>query len=245
MSSPANAEAQMSELELLFSMFPNEVTVDDQLALADLRDYIQGKTQSSPTSRLQYTVCLHLDGPNVLCALCCVFPPNYPSVLPEISIRSDALYRSQQMQLNSDLHEYLRKSCCGEICVLDAIEWIKEHATTYMNKESIPTEKGHLTNRSKDAVCTRLWIYSHHIYNKVKRKNILEWAKELSLTGFCMPGKPGVICVEGAHRACEEYWSKTVDLEENFTPPQRGHNDGYHKCRFDFCNTKVSEVHKF
>ncbi|XP_062907034.1 RWD domain-containing protein 2B [Mobula hypostoma] len=212
MSSPANAEAQMSELELLFSMFPNEVTVDDQLALADLRDYIQGKMQSSPTSRLQYTVSLRLDAVNVLCALCCVFPPNYPSVLPEISIRSDALYRSQQMQLNSDLHKYLRKSCCGEICVLDAIEWIKDHAATYMNKESIPTEKRQLTNRTKDTVCTRLWIYSHHIYNKEKRKNILEWAKELSLTGFCMPGKPGVICVEGAYSACEEYWTRVKRL---------------------------------
>ncbi|XP_069746156.1 RWD domain-containing protein 2B isoform X2 [Narcine bancroftii] len=208
MSSLANAEAQMSELELLFSMFPNEIQVDDQLAFADLKDYIQGKIQSSPTSRLQYTVNLHLDALNVLCALSCAFPPSYPDELPEISIRSDSLYRSQQMQFNTELHEYLRKSCCGEICVLNAIEWIKDHADIYMNKEITPSEKRQPTNRTKDAICTRLWIYSHHIYNKEKRKNILEWAKELSLTGFSMPGKPGVVCVEGTYCACEEYWAR-------------------------------------
>lgn len=212
MSSPANAEAQVSELELLFSMFPNEILVDDQLALADLRDYIQGKMQSSPTSRLQYTVHLHLEALNVVCTLSCAFPPNYPTVLPEISIRSDALYRSQQMQINTGLYEYLRRSCCGEICILNAIEWIKDHAITYMIKESLADDKRQPANITKNVICTRLWIYSHHIYNKEKRKNILEWAKELSLTGFSMPGKPGVVCVEGAHSACEEYWARIKRL---------------------------------
>uniref|UniRef100_UPI00398F33F4 RWD domain-containing protein 2B n=1 Tax=Pristiophorus japonicus TaxID=55135 RepID=UPI00398F33F4 len=212
MSSPANAEAQLSELELLFSMFPNELLVDDQLALADLRDYVQGKMLSPPTSRLQFTVHLQLDVPNVVCALSCAFPQNYPAVIPEISTRSDALYRTQQVQLNTDLHEFLRENCCGEICMLNVIEWIKDHAATYMSKETISVEKLQPANRTKDAICTRLWIYSHHIYNKEKRKNILEWAKELTLTGFSMPGKPGVVCVEGPHSACEEYWARVKRL---------------------------------
>ncbi|XP_067848856.1 RWD domain-containing protein 2B [Heptranchias perlo] len=212
MSSPTNAEAQISELELLFSMFPNELLVDDQLALAELRDYMQGKMLSPPTSRLQFTVHLQLDAPNVVCVLSCAIPPNYPAVLPEISTRSDALYRTQQGQLNTDLQEYLREKCCGEICMLNAIEWIKEHAATYMSKETIPVEKRQTDNRIKDAICTRLWIYSHHIYNKEKRKNIVEWAKELSLTGFSMPGKPGVVCVEGPQSACEEYWARVKKL---------------------------------
>ncbi|XP_067896614.1 RWD domain-containing protein 2B [Heterodontus francisci] len=212
MSSPANAEAQISELELLFSMFPNELLVDDHLALADLRDYVQGKILNPPTSRLQFTVHLQLDASNVVCALSFAFPPNYPAVIPEISTRSDALYRTQQAQLNTDLYDYLRENCCGEICVLNAIEWIKDHAATYMSKETIPVEKRQPASRTKDAIGTRLWIYSHHIYNKEKRKNILEWAKELSLTGFSMPGKPGVFCVEGPQSACEEYWARTKRL---------------------------------
>ena len=42
----------------------------------------------------------------------------------------------------------------------------------------------------------RYWIYSHHIYSKIKRKNILDMSKEYDLSGFCLPGKPGIICVE-------------------------------------------------
>ena len=63
-------------------------------------------------------------------------------------------------------------------------------------------------SESKTCVFTRLWIYSHHIYNKEKRKCILEWAKELDLTGFSMPGKPGVVCVEGIQEHCEDYWQR-------------------------------------
>ncbi|XP_038658301.1 RWD domain-containing protein 2B [Scyliorhinus canicula] len=212
MTSPANAEAQISELELLFSMFPNELLVDDQLAFADLGEYAQGKILNPPTSRLQFTVHLQLDVRNEVCVLSCAFPPNYPEVVPEISTRSDSIYRTQQAQLNMDLHEYLQENCCGEICVLNAIEWIKDHAAAYMSKETIPIEKRQPANRTKDVICTRLWIYSHHIYNKEKRKNILEWAKELSLTGFSMPGKPGVVCVEGPQSACEEYWTRAKRL---------------------------------
>lgn len=35
---------------------------------------------------------------------------------------------------------------------------------------------------------------------------ILESAKHLNLSGFCMPGKPGVICVEGDAAATEAFW---------------------------------------
>ena len=37
---------------------------------------------------------------------------------------------------------------------------------------------------------------SHHIYSKIKRKDLQGLASDLNLTGFVMPGKPGVICVE-------------------------------------------------
>ncbi|XP_042189894.1 RWD domain-containing protein 2B [Callorhinchus milii] len=208
MTSATKAEAQICELELLFSMFPNELVLDDQLALAELREYVQGRTLSPPTSRVQFTIHLHLDAPNVVCTLLCAFPPNYPEELPEISTRSDALYRTQQMQLNTDLREYLRENYYGEMCILNAIEWLKDHAATYINNVVAPVEKKQTANNLKDAICTRLWIYSHHIYNKEKRKNILEWAKELSLTGFSMPGKPGVVCVEGSQSVCEEFWTR-------------------------------------
>ena len=54
----------------------------------------------------------------------------------------------------------------------------------------------------------RYWIVSHHIYSKEKRKDMIFWAKEYQLNGFCLPGKPGVICVEGDSEFAEEFWAR-------------------------------------
>ena len=43
--------------------------------------------------------------------------------------------------------------------------------------------------------------------SKTKRKNILDLAKENGLTGFCMPGKPGIVCLEGILDVCNDVWS--------------------------------------
>ncbi len=51
-----------------------------------------------------------------------------------------------------------------------------------------------------------MWIYSHHIYSKIKRKDILELTDHLNLTGFTLPGKPGIIVVEGHLGSVEEFW---------------------------------------
>lgn len=59
---------------------------------------------------------------------------------------------------------------------------------------------------------SRAWIYSHHIYSLNKRKNILEWAKDLELDGFSKPGKPGVICVEGTQSNVQEYLTRLKSL---------------------------------
>lgn len=53
----------------------------------------------------------------------------------------------------------------------------------------------------------RLWIYSHHIYSKVKRRNILSLARNLDLRGFVVPGKPALIVVEGDEKSCEAFYS--------------------------------------
>lgn len=125
--------------------------------------------------------------------------------------RCSVLTRSQQMMLHSDLNTYLSENCSGDVCILSAVQWINDNAQTYITK-SVPVsdpKKEESLMQSKE-IFTRLWIYSHHIYNKIKRKNILEWARELNLSGFSMPGKPGIVCVEGLQAACNEFWARYV-----------------------------------
>ncbi|XP_069801957.1 RWD domain-containing protein 2B [Dendropsophus ebraccatus] len=217
MTTYEEAEAQISELDLLSSMFPDEeeFSITDQLALAELREYVEKRDAAvPPTFQIQFTLTMKLgqaDHSQHLLSLHCSYPPHYPNVPPEIVVRSPSLVRSQQAQLNSDLSDHLRSNCSGDVCILSATEWVQDNAETYLSTGS-PTDNQQGVATSEDAIFTRLWIYSHHIYNKQKRKNILEWSKELGLTGFSMPGKPGIVCVEGAQEPCEEFWSRIRKL---------------------------------
>lgn len=53
-----------------------------------------------------------------------------------------------------------------------------------------------------------MWIYSHHIYNSKKRRKILTVARKLFLRGFCIPGKPGLIVVEGDEQSCDMFYNE-------------------------------------
>lgn len=63
--------------------------------------------------------------------------------------------------------------------------------------------------------------YFHHIYNKNKRRDILQWAKELCLSGFSVPGKPGIVCVEGTKEVGTSRCSLLMFLQNVRTYVQR------------------------
>lgn len=60
------AESQLAEIDLLTSMFPTqeELEVTDQLALAELRAYVEGTASADPPprSRPQFLIKQRLDG---------------------------------------------------------------------------------------------------------------------------------------------------------------------------------------
>lgn len=87
------------------------------------------------------------------------------------------------------------------------IEWLQENAKTYMTEEE-PESSSSKPAPKCDTHFTRMWIYSHHIYSKWKRSDILNFSKELELTGFSMPGKPGIVAIEGYRSNVEEFWSR-------------------------------------
>ncbi|XP_042343187.1 RWD domain-containing protein 2B [Plectropomus leopardus] len=210
------AESQLAEIELLTSMFPTqeELEITDQLALAELRGYVEGSASadSPPPSRPHFLIKQKLDTTHVF--LSCAYPSEYPSVFPEITVRCASLSRAQQTQLHTDLNAYLMENCLGEVCVLSAVDWVKDNLQLFINKSlsAAAAPKRESSSSRPQEMFSRMWIYSHHIYNKTKRKNILEWSKELGLSGFSMPGKPGIVCVEGPHSACEDFWSRVKVL---------------------------------
>ena len=141
-------------------------------------------------------------------------PLHYPTVLPEIFARSDALSRQPQKQLNDDLLEHIMDLERGEICINEAIQWVQDNIGKYMTQSEEPGETNSSVNPKKtksqeDQTFCRLWIHSHHIYSKIKRRDILDLGNGPGcLSGFCLPGKPGIICVEGPRDETEEFWGR-------------------------------------
>ena len=101
----------------------------------------------------------------------------------------------------------------GELCTSEVVQWVQENIAGYVTRSQIlsnslvSTKKSKSEERKTEDTFSRLWLHSHHIYSKIKRKNILEMGGLSSLTGFCLPGKPGIICIEGPKDDVEEMWS--------------------------------------
>ena len=139
----------------------------------------------------------------------CSLPLEYPDVLPKVYVSCSAASRSQQKEFNDKLDEFVSSQPLGELCLSSILMWIQEKAPHLIklgpqNETKSPIKR----QKSKHTGISRLWIYSHHIYRKELLKKIPECAQELDLTGFCLPGKPGIICVEGYSDFCDEFWRK-------------------------------------
>ena len=133
---------------------------------------------------------------------------SYPDEHPEMHISSDQLTRSSQDTLNSDLTKFVSTLPLEEVCLLNAVEWVRENIPSYYSPiTTTPPTTQDTRGSSQELTFCCLWLYMHHIYSKTKRRDILDVAGQLNLTGFCLPGKPGVVCVEGEEGVTRHFFS--------------------------------------
>lgn len=205
-----NLAAQVNELQALQSVYPTELVVADYGVLADINEYIEHPDRDPPRW-LEYSIAIPLNGENV--ELLVNLPTNYPKEQPEVYARSSRLDRTQQGLLNKDLSVVVKTQEAGEPCIYTLISWLQDNAESYLEASaSIQAVKSNIgkkdTTDQTAVVFSRYWIYSHHIYSKLKRRDVANLAKENSLTGFCLAGKPGIVCLEGALEDCDYSWQK-------------------------------------
>ena len=133
---------------------------------------------------------------------------SYPDTYPEVYVSANELKRRPQDELNSALHSYVKTLPLGETCLLTIVEWVRDNAASYFPVPcTTRLDPEPDRDKSTDSHFCRMWLYMHHIYSKTKRRNILSLSGELELTGFCLPGKPGVVCVEGSVRNTGEFYN--------------------------------------
>jgi len=140
----------------------------------------------------------------------CRLSINYPATqAPEVFVRCSC--KKINRKFSEELSNFINSLHGSEAdcSILSIIEWIKENISKFLYFDNAPSStftKVEQTN--KKLIFTRYFIYVHHIYSVEKRRNIIDWARELDLGGFCMPGKPGILICEGNQSNVEEYWRR-------------------------------------
>ncbi|XP_026747128.1 RWD domain-containing protein 2B [Trichoplusia ni] len=197
---------QISEYELLKSMYPNpgELILNDKSVINEMNNFLNNKTESIP-GHLDFKLNLLIEELKLKLEVFVNLHSLYPKKEPEIYVRCNNMNRQNESNLNSELMNYIKENSFGEVCLYTAISWLQENVHKYNIITENTSSKASEVNETEDEYA-RLWIYSHHIYNKRKRDEIVKKARELKLTGFSLPGKPGIICVEGFHNDCIEWW---------------------------------------
>ncbi|XP_047989441.1 RWD domain-containing protein 2B [Leguminivora glycinivorella] len=201
---------QLSEYELLKSMYPNseDIILTDTNILVDIANFVENESGTEYTpGHLDFTLNLNVDGLKLEVSV--NLPTFYPSEEADLYVRCNQLNRYQETSLNSELSNFLKENFVGEVCIYSAVSWLQDNITKFTEQLTNKTSADIISepkSKNNDKF-VRLWIYSHHIYNKRKRDEIQSKANDLNLTGFCLPGKPGIICVEGADSDCKEWWS--------------------------------------
>ncbi|CAG5123247.1 unnamed protein product [Candidula unifasciata] len=182
-------ELQLAEVDMLTSMYanPGELILDDPTALELIRAVVSGNLALEELeSRLGFIikVCVENDGKSLTVELVCNLPHEYPFVRPQIFTRAPDITRERHKQLREELNKEIENQETGEIIVGVVVEWLK-----------------------------RALVHRTTVLGVKPRKEILDWGHELGLRGFCLPGKPGIICAEGATSDVDEFWYRVRNLK--------------------------------
>lgn len=204
-------QQQIDELDMLSSIFcnPGELKIDDHSILADINEFLEEKSVQL-NQHLYYTVCLSVYGSEKL-EIQFDLPHLYPLIeIVNLTLRTTFLSNNKSTIENTvkqkilDFIETLDKST---VYIYQVIVWIQEnYENLFANSKTTLESKTSEFDADQQVELERLWIYSHHLKSKTKRLEIVKLAKELDLSGFSRPGKPGIICVEGIKENTQEFW---------------------------------------
>jgi len=208
-------EYNLAQLRLLKSL--DSTTIIDKLDMPTLSVEIVTKFQSDELrrdSRMHITL-----------------PPGYPDRPAEVSIVSVAgLTKSRREDFSSSINEK-SISLAGSEALMELIQYWQENGEGLILSSNNNDQEMFLNSENSEASgddisCSRLWIWVHHITNTTRRKDIVQEAKELSLSGYLKHGYPGIVVAEGKTKLCDEYvqWIKG----NKSRPGGFGRNWGHH-----------------
>lgn len=180
------------EFDLIQSMYPTQ---------------FRWLPSSPPDSRSSFELSLDSllrDGSDPGLYISVDIPSDYPiKSLPKIVIKSESMSRDDQARLNKDYQTWIDSDSTdkppkGEICLDILINKVLELASEFSPKTS--STQVRVTDQGQSKTCDSnvsipdhldmAWsvFWMHHIMATSKRKNIVEWARELHIRGWSKPG---------------------------------------------------------
>ncbi|XP_017476786.1 PREDICTED: RWD domain-containing protein 2A [Rhagoletis zephyria] len=207
---------QLEEVDMLSSIYctPGEMHIFDASVIGDFNDFLNMPT-AVPTialkAHLDYTITLTVahgqrkDKMDIRIEL----PHLYPLLENAIvTVFSALLGKTKELYLKREIEKYIETMDKTECYVFQVVSWLQDELIALIARDASEFEEndGLVEENENEIECERLWIYSHHIKSKKKRQEIQREARNLDLTGFSRPGKPGIICVEGLREHTQDFW---------------------------------------
>ena len=146
-------------------------------------------------------------------------PANYPSSPPAIDISCTCLGAKSLTAIHAELAEIASAAAAedsevlAELCITmqqSASQRLldEQEAATQASQPPAPS----VSSSSPAGAFGQAMVWFHHIKSLEKRKTIVSLARSLQLRGFCKPGFPGVLVVEGRDQSCDEFLSAVREM---------------------------------
>lgn len=195
---------QLEEYELLKSIYsmPGEFESDNPFLIKTIQDFLRG-TKSSVDEKLDFRIKIQMTQ-KIKMELSIILGQLYPSQdVPTIMIRTDSLSKSQETLVRRAIDKFIENEVDkSEPYIYQIVSWLQDNVDLIIMSPS--TNKPEIEAETFIIKMERVWIWSHHIYSKIKRQNIVKLCKSDEISGFMWPGKPGVICIEGPAENVQE-----------------------------------------
>lgn len=215
-----NLNRQLAEVEALRSIYGEEgefeLTTQEEAILESLSylDDGDGISNSFYISFIINLLSTEMGGRHVSVGFS--MPHGYPEE-EAVSVTvtcGGGVSRSEHEAINMGAREVACEHI-GQEAVLQVLQKVQEIALRTSNKNikySSDKDDGSMSSVCKLLRIKRVLIWFHHIKSLQKRKSILEWGKELNLGGYCKPGFPGIIVIEGEKDSVDTYLKQLQNL---------------------------------
>ena len=159
-------------------------------------------------------LCCRLSLHDGAASLGAALPGDYPTLVPpRLTVSCPSLSAAESRALFASLVEIAADGAAADREILfEVCQAFQERMAELLATPDAPVEEVHQPAPAEQQGRAAFLVWFHHIKSMSKRKDIVGWARDGGLRGFCKPGFPGVLAVEGEAAACAEYVARLREL---------------------------------